>query len=350
MYNEKTGRFRFDRKVVMHMPKKMIIAILLIAVVLLTAVLTGCGNGAGSRDAEQTVSGGVPALHIESGKIVDANGRTVQLTGMSSHGMLWYPQYANANAMQTLKSRGANTFRIAAYSDDESGGYVQKKEETMQFVYLAAENAIATDMYAIVDWHVLRDGNPLANLGSAQEFFREISAHYGDCPNILYEICNEPNGETTWDDICAYAEQVIPVIRSHAPNAVIIVGTPEYSYSVESVIDKPLDYDNVMYSFHFYAGQFDDYYNEVFNRCEKANIPVFVTEWGINYGSDGEPALSQAEQFVTVLNRRNISWTAWSLCNKDEVFSAIRPDCVKLSDWEEEDLTDAGKVFFDSFQ
>lgn len=333
------------------MPKKLITTILVVMMVL---VLMTFGYHFLSADENivevQTVSDGVRRIHVDSGKIKDENGNTVQLTGMSSHGMLWYPEYANANAMQTLKSYGANTFRIALYSDDADGGYVQKKTETMQLAYMAIENAISADLYAIVDWHVLRDRNPLWNQSCALEFFEEIASHYGDCPNILYEICNEPNEETTWEDIYAYANAVIPVIRKYAPNAIIIVGTPDYSYSVERVFEKPLEFDNVMYSFHFYAGQFDDYYNELFNRCEKNDIAVFVSEWGVNYGANGEIALSQAETFAKVLNRRGISWIAWSLCNKNEVFSAIKPECSKLSGWELDDLTDVGKIFFQAFQ
>ena len=332
------------------MSKKLITVILLSLVVLL---LVSLGYHFLYKDKHQPVpdaSTGVQRLHVESCRIADDNGKVVQLTGMSSHGLLWYPAYTNANAMQTLKSYGANTFRIAAYSDDNGGGYVQKKEETMQFVYMAIENAISTDLYVIVDWHILQDGNPLSNLENASAFFAEISSHYGDCPNILYEICNEPNGAATWDDIYAYATQVIPVIRNNAPNAIILVGTPNYSYSVNRVFDKPLEFDNIMYTFHFYAGQHGDSYNELFNQCEKMNIPVFVSEWGINYGDNGKVALDQGEQFVTVLNRRKISWVAWSLSNKDEVFSAIKPGCDKLSEWETDDLTEVGKVFFEAFQ
>jgi len=316
--------------------------------IVFSLVLSGCHTIPAKNN--QADASTVQQLHVESCRLVNENDDPVQLTGMSSHGLLWYPEYTNANALQTLKSYGANTFRIAIYSDDSGGGYVQRKDESMRLAYMAIENTISMDMYAIVDWHVLRDSNPLTNLESALTFFEEIASHYGDCPNILYEICNEPNGSTTWDDIYAYANAVIPVIRKHAPNAIIIVGTPDYSYSVEKVIGKPLPFDNVLYSFHFYAGQFDDSYNEIFNRCEKNNIPVFVSEWGVNYGANGKPELSQAKTFVTVLNRRKISWIGWSLCNKEEVFSAIKPDCSKLSGWTADDLTDVGKLFFESFQ
>lgn len=315
-------------------------------VVLVLVLLSACAGPDSSEVPETT---GVERLQVKSGELVNGQGESVQLTGMSSHGILWYSEYTNANALRTLKEYGANTFRIAVYSDDENGGYVQQKEETLRRTYMAIENTISMDLYAIVDWHVLRDCNPLTNQAHALEFFEQISAHYGDCPNLIYEICNEPNTNTSWDDIYAYANAVIPVIRNHAPNAVIIVGTPGYSYSVESVFERPLEFENVMYSFHFYAGQHDTYYNELFNRCDRNDIPVFVSEWGINYDLKGEPALSQAETFVTVLNRRNISWVGWSLCNKEEVFSAIKPDCTKLSGWELDDLTAVGKVFFEAF-
>ena len=340
-----------EQKDVKNVSKRAILIILFAVILLL--VIFGIyfihpGNNNRSPASPEN-GGGVRQIHVEDCRIADEDGNTVQLTGMSSHGLLWFPEYSNANAMKTLKSYGANTYRIAMYADDVGGGYVQQKEETMRLAYMAIENAISADMYVIVDWHVLRDENPLKNQENAVAFFEEISSHYGDCPNILYEICNEPNGSATWDDIYSYANTVIPVIRSHAPNAIVIVGTPDYSYSVEKVFDKPLDFENVMYSFHFYAGQFGEHYNEVFDRCKKNHIPVFVTEWGINYGANGKAALSQGKTFVTVLNRRKISWTAWSLCNKNEVFSAIKPDCGKFSNWELDDLTDVGKVFFGSF-
>ena len=46
----------------------------------------------------------------------------------------------------------------------------------------------------------------------AKIFFDKYSKKYKDCPNILYEICNEPNGTiVTWNDsIKPYAETIIP--------------------------------------------------------------------------------------------------------------------------------------------
>ena len=43
-----------------------------------------------------------------------------------------------------------------------------------------------------------------------------------------------------------------PVIRSHAKNAIIIVGTPNWSQYVDEAADSPLTgYSNIMYALHF---------------------------------------------------------------------------------------------------
>ena len=138
-------------------------------------------------------------------------------------------------------------------------------------------------MYVIVDWHVLRDENPLVHKQNAIEFFEEISAHYGNHPGILYEICNEPNGDTTWEDIVTYAQEVIPLIRENAPDSVIIVGTPKYSSNLSEAEEQPLSFANVMYAFHAYIDvtyEDEDGLDWMEEKLD-VEIPVFVSEWGI---------------------------------------------------------------------
>ena len=307
--------------------------------------------------AEQTGKKGNPAnsydgvaehgaLAVKGVELVDERGQKFQLRGISSHGILWYPDFAGYLPVAETKKYGANVFRIAAYAEDKDGGYVQRPEETLRYVRSSIEAVLANDMYAIVDWHVLKDGNPLANKEKAKEFFKEIAGAFGDEPGILYEICNEPNGGTTWEDITAYANEVIPLIREYAPNAVILVGTPEYSYAVTKVMSAMLPYDNVMYSFHFYAGQYDNSYTNILTDCRNAGVPVFVTEWGMNTSENAEAVLAQGKEFVAYLNQENISWVAWSLSNKKEPFSLLAPECSTYRSWQEEDFTDKGKIVF----
>lgn len=113
--------------------------------------------------------------------------------------------------------------------------------------------ATEADLYAIVDWHVLSDANPLAHADEAAGFFGRISADLSTNNNVIYEICNEPNNGTTWEDVKAYAQRIIPIIRANDPDAVIIVGTPTWCQDVDQAAAAPLDAGNVMYALHFYA-------------------------------------------------------------------------------------------------
>ena len=294
---------------------------------------------------------GVPPLQVSGGVLVDAKERPVTLRGMSTHGLGWYPRYLNAGAMKTLKQYGANVIRLAMYTETSSG-YLEEPRN-LAFVYIGIENAIAENLYVIVDWHILSDGNPLTHMEEAIAFFSEISERYGQTPNILYEICNEPNGDTTWEDIAAYAAMVIPAIRKNAPEAVVLVGTPNYSSRLRDAMASPLPFSNLLYSCHKYidvSPEAEDSQEYWLQKAAETGFPVFVTEWGIN-GSEGENMdLANARQFVKFLNENQISWCGWALSNAEEIHGTISPDSDKLSGWGWEDLTPGGRLMFSSFR
>ena len=294
---------------------------------------------------------GVPPLQVSGGVLVDAKERPVALRGMSTHGLGWYPRYLNAGAMKTLKQYGANVIRLAMYTETSSG-YLEEPRN-LDFVYIGIENAIAENLYVIVDWHILSDGNPLTHMEEAIAFFSEISERYGQTPNILYEICNEPNGDTTWEDIAAYAAMVIPAIRKNAPEAVVLVGTPNYSSRLRDAMASPLPFSNLLYSYHKYidvSPEAEDSQEYWLQKAVETGFPVFVTEWGIN-GSEGENMdLANARQFVKFLNENQISWCGWALSNAEEIHGTISPDSDKLSGWGWEDLTPGGRLMFSSFR
>ena len=285
-------------------------------------------------------------LQVIDTSLCNEDGNPIQLKGMSTHGLSWYPLYGNAGALNTIKSYGANVIRVAVYSEMYMNPKYSKNEY-MNYLYTTIENALSINMYVIVDWHVLKEENPNLTVDAAKEFFKEISAHYGNHPYILYEICNEPNGDTEWDEVYQYATEVIPVIRNNAEDSIVIVGTPDYCQDVEAATKKPLPYDNIMYAFHMYfkvSEEPNDF--STADYCLKKmdlGIPVFVTEWGLKY--DTEKIYSaETDYFIQELEKRNISWCNWSLSNKDESYSFIKSDCDKLSDWSESDLTVGGKL------
>ncbi|MDL2318323.1 glycoside hydrolase family 5 protein [Eubacteriales bacterium OttesenSCG-928-A19] len=292
-------------------------------------------------------------LQVKDGKLCNEAGDPFQLCGMSSHGLSWFPEYTSVEAIGGTLAQGANLFRVAMYVGDEPGQYTanpQEQQQNMQALTQAVDNTLSLNMYAIADWHILEDGNPLNRLEDALVFFDELSGIYKDQPGVIYEICNEPNGDTTWEDIRAYAGQVIPVIRNNSPKAVIIVGTPKFSSDLSAVAEHPVPHENILYAYHYYTGGKGGF-SSVLGRARAKGVPVFVSEWGIGDGTkvtqDDELL---AKEFIAYMRDNDLSWAAWSLCNKDESYSALLPETKKMGNWEEDDLSTSGKIIFAGFR
>ena len=290
------------------------------------------------------------SLRTEGARLVNKRGKPVQLRGMSTHGIHWYPQYANRLAVRQLKGLGANLFRVAMYADSEHGAYNESKESRERNLYLlnlAVSYALEEDMYVIIDWHLLKDETPLRHLQNAKDFFNNISSRYAGNPAVIYEICNEPNGETSWEDISDYARQIVPIIRQNSPHALIVVGTPAFSSKVDAVKTAPLPFSGIMYAYHYYPGLSGDAYIPLLEGMQDEGYPVFVSEWGIDRNvQTGELELDKARAFVDFMRRRKISWANWSLSNKEESFSAINSNVTKLHGWTADDLTPSGRLVF----
>ena len=282
-------------------------------------------------------------LSVKGTRLFDQQGNPIVLRGISSHGIAWYPEYTNYRSLKTWKDYGANVFRIAMYVE-QNDGYLEEPELNKKLMYSAIENSLAAGLYTIVDWHVLRDEDPNRHIDEALSLFEEIAAHYGDEPGIIYEICNEPNGKTTYKDIKNYANQVIPVIRKYAPNAVILVGTPKFCTTLSEAIEDPIDYPNIMYTYHYYAGISDcKFAMKEISKALDQGLPVFISEWGLDSYEVTEEHLTETKNFLDFLEQKQISWVNWSLCNKDEGYSLIRPNINKLYGWEQYELTDTGR-------
>lgn len=285
------------------------------------------------------------ALRVEGAYLKDAKGENYQLRGMSTHGIAWFPQYVNQDAFQTLRDDwGANCVRLAMYTD-EYGGYCSggNREELKRLVDSGVSKATELGMYVIVDWHVLNNRDPGVHKAEAIAFFDEMAARWKDHDNVIYEICNEPNSGATWEGIKAYAEEVIPAIRRHDPDAVIIVGTPTWSQDIDQAAKSPLEFDNVMYALHFYAGTHGQWLRDRCEACVKQGLPVFVSEFGMcDASGNGANDFGQAEQWMSLMEKYNLSWCCWNLANKNEKSSVLKPECSKVSGWSDGDLSESG--------
>ena len=284
-------------------------------------------------------------LTLKGTQIVDKNGNAYQLKGMSTHGIAWFPDFVNEEAFRTLRDDWkTNVIRLAMYSGESEGYSGSNMAQHEALVKKGIDIAIKLDMYVIVDWHVLADQSPQVRKADALRFFEEISSTYGSYPNIIYEICNEPNGYATWEgDVKPYAEEVIPVIRKNAPKSLIIVGTPTWSQDIDKALANPLKYDNVLYALHFYAATHTDWLRERVTNCVNAGLPVFVSEFGCcDASGNGANDFVQTKKWLTLLDNLGISYANWNLANKAETSSAFKPSASANGSWSESDLSEGG--------
>lgn len=283
------------------------------------------------------------ALRLQGTNIVDKNGDIFSLKGVSTHGVQWFPQYINEEAFKYMyENWGINTVRLAMYSDPNAG-YTQVSKETVKN---GIEYATNVGLYVIVDWHILSDNNPNMYKSEAISFFKEIATQYKDNCNIIYEICNEPNGNVQWErDIKPYAMDVIKEIRAIDNDAIIICGTPTWSQDVDKVANSPIQgYDNVMYALHYYAATHKQDLRDRVQTALDKGLPIFVSEFGIcDASGNGAINYEEANLWIDFLNKNNISWICWNLSNKNETSAIISSNVNKVTDWTNEELSNSGK-------
>jgi endoglucanase len=201
-------------------------------------------------------------------------------------------------------------------------GYEDKPDENWSLVKEVADAAIAKDIYVIVDWHS-HFAHEKTDL--AKEFFTnpKLAGQYGNNPNVIFEIYNEPTGNS-WAPVKTYANAVIKAIRDAGFKNLILIGTPYYSAQVNAGIsDLPTDPENnYAFVFHFYANshKIDEKpyfatsgtYRSLLQSVLNVNRPIFVSEYGI-YDADGLGTINAAEsdKWHAFLNEKKISSAAW---------------------------------------
>lgn len=290
---------------------------------------TTAGGGAGSDTTSNTnttssTTGNPPddspvsvhgQLSLDGQQIVDEAGNAVQLKGPSSMWLNWEPTgYAeNLQGLIWMRDNWNLSIIRAAMGVDEEGAYLEDPATAKRQVKTIIDNAIQAGVYVLVDWH---DHNADEHQDEAEAFFDEISAEYGDVPNVLYETFNEPL-DLDWTSVLKpYHEAVSSVIRANDPDNLIILGTPNWDQDVDVAAGNPLSGTNLMYTLHFYACSHGAYERAKAQAAYDAGLPLFVTEWGAtpaDGGLDGTVCEADAQAWHDWMDPRGISWAAWKL-------------------------------------
>jgi len=287
------------------------------------------------------------ALSIVGSHVRDKNDEITSLAGPSffwSNTGWGQERFYTAGAVETFATDWNASIIRAAMGAQNSGSYLEDKEANKRRITTLVDAAIDSGLYVIVDWHSHHAEN---NTAEAVDFFTDLARDYGDTPNLIYEIYNEPLDTTDWTTtVKPYAETLIAAIRKIDPDNLIIVGTPSWNQDVDIAADDPITgQSNILYGLHFYAASHKD---ELRTKAEYAidkGLPLILSEWGsVTYSGDGKFDEASTLQWMDFAKKHGLSHLNWAVSDKDETASMLRPGAASDGGWDTKALTPSGQL------
>ncbi len=281
-------------------------------------------------------------LKVEGTQLKNEQGDPMVLRGVSFGWHNWWPRFYTQETVSWLATDWKCSVVRAAIG---VGANIEKSY--LQYPYLAnnrldkvVEGAVEAGIYVIIDFHshdIYKE--------QAMEFFTNAAKKYGQHPNVIYEIFNEPDYET-WAEVKAYSEDIIKAIRAIDPDNIILVGSPHWCQDLHLVAENPIvGQTNIMYSMHFYAGTHKKSLRDRVDAVRAKGIPVFVSECaGVEASGDGPIDLVEWNAYLDWMEANKLSWAVWSITDKDETSSMLLPTADSNGNWDESLLKDWGKI------
>ena len=281
------------------------------------------------------------ALQVKGTQLCDSSGNPVVLRGMSFGWHNLWPRFYNAGAVGTLvKDWDCTVIRAAMGIELNNKGYLADPEGSTVLIKKVVDAAIREGVYVIIDWH---DHN--LHPKEAAKFFLEMATLYGNYPNVIYELFNEPDYES-WKEVKDYSSSLISTIRSVDPDNIILVGSPHWDQDIHLPAADPITgQTNLMYTVHFYAATHKQYLRDRTDEAISKGLPVFISESaGMEASGDGPLNLEEWNKWITWMEDRKLSWITWSVSDKDETCSVLTKPAASEGGWKESDLKESGKV------
>jgi len=280
----------------------------------------------------------VAKLKVSGTQLVNESGEPVQLRGMCFGWHNWHGQYFNETVIHRLATEWNISIIRCPIGIGPNNDYLKNPENAYKCVDNIVKAAINEGIYVIIDWH-----SHQLKLNEAKFFFGKMAEKYGKYNNVIFELFNEPI-DHSWDDLKNYGDQILPEIRKHSDN-IVLMGCPKWDQRIDLPAAKRLNNDsNVMYTVHYYAGT---HKQELRDRTEKAiadGCPVFLSEYGaMDCTGDGPIDYEEWDKWIKLADSHNISWIAWSISDKKETCSILKPGTSPdASTWTDDDIKEYG--------
>lgn len=275
-------------------------------------------------------------LRVEGTQLVDSKGAPVQLRGVSMGWHNMWPRFYNQGTVDRLTGDwGADLVRCSVGVAHLDSGFDCDSVAAYAVVDSIVQGAVRNGAYVLVDFH--SHPNKLAD---AKRFFTHVAGKYGHLPNIMYEIWNEPT-EVPWSECKAYAEELIPVIRALDPDGIVVVPTPRWDQEVDKAADDPITgAPGLLYSLHYYAATHTGWLRDKAQYALDKGLPLIMSECAsMLHTGDGVVDTKEWDEWMRFADEKGISWAAWSISDKDETCSMLRPSAASDGrEWCDRDL------------
>ncbi len=350
---------------------------LILSVLVLTIITTGCGSSAKPKDF----------LHTQGHDMIDAQGNKVLLQGLGlgnwllPEGYMWkfgqlgdrprkieeivsdligpenaekfwldFRKYYITEAdIKRISELGYNSVRPALnarrfLTEGENPTYVDEGFELLDNLVTWCKKY---DLYVIIDMHGAPGGQTGTNIDDSPndqpelfmnpknqdllvDLWVKIATIYKDEPTVIaYDLLNEPLPNRTGamekykDELEPLYKRITAAIREVDKNHMITLEGADWANDW-SVFSEPFD-DNVFYQFHYYCWSRPTNLNSIqkyIDHREKLNTPVWVGETG---EKDNTIYWGTTQYFET----NNIGWSFWPWKKMDATnapYSINRPD------------------------
>jgi len=248
-----------------------------------------------------------PWLHTEGNVLKDPAGNTVVLRGIDFVDIgaveLWYgglnnliERVTNQNDPQG-NSPGwyPKVIRFALYLPDaedftDSPFQWTPGDDTFYNTLLrpAVDLCKAKDVYVIIDCHYV--ANTYDHVPMVNAFWTYMAPRFANDSHVLFELFQEPinDGATDndrWLSVRTDMQNWYNIVRSYAPNNLILVSGPSYSQIIGPAADYPMTGNNIVMVSHIYPGHWktspagNNWYTASIDKC-LTRYPVFMSEWG----------------------------------------------------------------------
>jgi fibronectin type 3 domain-containing protein len=266
--------------------------------------------------AVSTAFAATPPLHVEGKYIKDPSGNVVILRGVA---MIHTPD------MDT--TRPGHEFMIDNVTVEANGWYSRvirigvRVESYLanptslvnNYLKPAVDYCTSKGLYCIIDWHYIDDAR--TKDAQTRQFWNHVAPIFANYDNVLYEVFNEHKVDTSWAEWKTTAQPWVNIIRSHAPNNIILIGGPFYAQHIQGAASNPFTGSNLAYVAHVYPG---GWYPQGWdgNIGVVADVhPVVVTEWGYNPSAPDSVTLGTRSNFGIPFQNwaegKGVSWIAW---------------------------------------